>query len=152
MKTKDAMLLMFTAAMLWPRTGVGAPPPKGTTTTLFPPPPQKGIRSASFNGEWFPNDAQDVDGTGYYQDSNKQWWLIRRSGSLMDPSNQWDVAIIEPNNRYGRSPGWVTGTFSSAQDARDGADRFAIQARLQPSKKFPWLVLLVGYVALKGKR
>lgn len=126
--------------------------PKGKVTTLFPPPAAKGIRSASYNGAWFPNDPQDPDGTGYYQDSNQQWWLIRRSGSLVDPSNEWTVAIVVPGNRYGRSPGWVTGTFSSGQDARDGADRFAIQARLQPSSAFPWWLLFVGAIAYKRRR
>lgn len=152
MKQKHKRIAKAVLVYIVTRGGVSiGDAPKGKVTALFPPPAQKGIRSASYNGEWFPHDAADPDGVGYYKDSNQQWWLIRRSGSLIDPSPEWTVAIVMPNNRYGRSPGWVTGTFSSAEDARDGADRFAIQARLQPSA-FPWWLLVVGAIAYKRRR
>lgn len=151
MKARHKRIAKAVVVYVITRGGVSIGAPAPTKTTLFPPPPSRGMKGAGFNGEWFPNDAQDPDGTGYYRDTNKQWWLIRRSGSLADPSNDWTVAIVEPNNRYGRSPGWVTGTFSSAADAKDGADRFAIQARLIPSA-FPWWLVAVAALAYKRRR
>jgi len=117
-----------------------------------------GPTGPNFNGKLFDaNNGAD----GYYQDTNKVWWLIKRHQDPVNPlSFEWETAIILNPDVYIASdgkairPGWSSGTSSSAQNAIDHIDAFAIRYRLQhpPSTPFPWLLLLVGYFLLKGKK
>lgn len=153
MKKRDAMLLALAAVVLWPRgKAIGAP--SGTTTSLFPP-TKKGVRSANWNGEWYPHDNADPEGSGFYLDSNRVWWFVKKQPAPVGWNGiwQWEIALVVPGNAYGKSPGFAPGSYSAFQDALDGADAFAIRWRAsQGASSFPWWLVVVGYVATKGRR
>lgn len=103
-------------------------------------------------------------GRGYYQDSNKAWWIITGefSGAAAAAPDQWRVALLL-NMRNGNvpiyiasdgkpiAPGWSSGTSSSPQAALDHIDAFAIRNRVAPSR-FPWWIVVIGVVLYKRRR
>lgn len=123
-------------------------------TSALPKSTDKGLRSSEWNGEWFPFDKSDPIKRGFYRDTNGQWWSVTASmDNITDLSPTYHAAIVMPNNRYGRSPGWETGTFSTHGSALDGIDAFAIQARVKPAAApFPWWLVVVVVIAMSDKR
>lgn len=122
-------------------------------TSALPKSTDKGIRSADYNGEWFPFDKADPIKRGFYRDTNGQWWSVTASmDGLTDLTPTYHAAIVMPNNAYGRSPGWETGTFSTHGAALDGIDAFAIQARVKPRSSFPWWLVALALIAMSDKR
>jgi hypothetical protein len=112
------------------------------------------------------NDRDPNASTGYHQDSNGQWWLVKRSTSInvklpgqpsmATSSTLYTMSLVSPTQLYGLSPGFQLMPAPNPRTAIDGVEDFATQWRVnqgKPGKGFPWwLWLLLAYAATRKGR
>ena len=106
--------------------------------------------------------------TGYHEDANGQWWLVKRETTITQAKRSllpatmatattlYTMSLVSPTQLYGLSPGFQLMPAPNPRAAVDAIEDFAAQWRVNQGrggKGIPWwLWLLVAYaVTRKGR-